>query len=436
MLAGLLVLALGQRVDRADLRAAALEALQPAVDLGPLLVAERLLGRRRPPRRGARRSRPAPAASARRSPSWVASTSASVSSSAAAFISAWSSNSCREQARSSSAISSPSPSPPTTWVSVRSTRARISGPAARPRHAAGLVEQPLARRDPRRTLRGGARRGGPRRGGRGGTARSAPPRTAPSAASRSRLGGIVGAGSCQTLDGLPRPASISPSSSSSCGARSPGPCPGRVERQGAELGAQRLETRLELGARGRQPGAATAIRSCSPRSLVRSPQAWVRSRSRAAKRSSAARRRSLTSASRFSTRRGWRGVLGGLLRCLARSAPNRRSSPTSRARSSSSSRSILAPSSAAWAWRFSGRSRARASRSRSNARSRLSRAARASARPAGGACGACRGRRPPRPGAAARAASSGRSTRTAPAVASSTSSRCSPTPTSGERCTR
>ena len=36
-----LVLALGQRVDRADLRAAALEALEPALDLGPLLVAQR-----------------------------------------------------------------------------------------------------------------------------------------------------------------------------------------------------------------------------------------------------------------------------------------------------------------------------------------------------------------------------------------------------------
>src|SRR5207342_2094240 len=45
VLAGLLVLALGERVDRADLRAAAVEALEAAVDVGALLVAERLLGR-------------------------------------------------------------------------------------------------------------------------------------------------------------------------------------------------------------------------------------------------------------------------------------------------------------------------------------------------------------------------------------------------------
>ncbi len=45
MLAGLLVLALGQRVDRADLGAAALQPLEATVDLGALLVAQRPLGR-------------------------------------------------------------------------------------------------------------------------------------------------------------------------------------------------------------------------------------------------------------------------------------------------------------------------------------------------------------------------------------------------------
>ncbi len=45
VVARLLVLLLGQRVDRADLGAAALQPLQPAVDFGALLVAQRLLGR-------------------------------------------------------------------------------------------------------------------------------------------------------------------------------------------------------------------------------------------------------------------------------------------------------------------------------------------------------------------------------------------------------
>ena len=68
------------------------------------------------------------AASARRSPRWAASTSALVSSSATDFISVCSSYSCCEQAFSSAAISSPSPSPPMTLPSVRSTRARIAAP--------------------------------------------------------------------------------------------------------------------------------------------------------------------------------------------------------------------------------------------------------------------------------------------------------------------
>ncbi len=44
VLAGLLVLLLGERVDRPDLGAAALQPLQPAIDVGPLLLAQRLLG--------------------------------------------------------------------------------------------------------------------------------------------------------------------------------------------------------------------------------------------------------------------------------------------------------------------------------------------------------------------------------------------------------
>ncbi len=44
MVARLLVLALGQRVDRPDLAAAPLQPLQAAVDLRPLLLAQRRLG--------------------------------------------------------------------------------------------------------------------------------------------------------------------------------------------------------------------------------------------------------------------------------------------------------------------------------------------------------------------------------------------------------
>ncbi len=102
----------------------------------------------------------------------------------------------------------------------------------------------------------------------------------------------------------------------------------------------------------------------------------MRSRSRAAKRSSARRRRSLTSERRCSTcSRAARAAVAAFSASPSRPSPWRSSSAISCARSPISSRSMRAPSSAACAWRFSGRSRDRASRSTSRARARLSPAA-------------------------------------------------------------
>ena len=237
---------------------------------------------------------------------------------------------------------------------------------------------PRRRRGGGAAPRGGARRAGPRRGGRGaGRARRrcAPPRAPPRAPPPAPAPNGRGRDRRRRHSAPRRSRSAPPPA---CGRARPGR-PRQRRRRGSGGPARRAAPPGSPPARprGRRGVAArTATRSCSPRSLVSSPQARVRSRSRAAKRSSAARRRSLTSTSRSSSAaRAARAFAAAFSAAAARSAPKRSSSATSCPRSPSSSRSIRNPSSAACAWRFSGRRRARASRSRSSARSRLSRAA-------------------------------------------------------------
>ena len=250
------------------------------------------------------------AASARRSPRWAASTSAAVSLSEAAFSSTWISDSRWEQARISSAISSPSPSPPTTRPSVRSTRARIAASTAAAAAAAPCTSasrpSPSARR-----LRSISRWRSPsrpsaRRACR--EARSAPLRTAPSAALAGGLGGVGGAGPGEALAGAAQPRlDLAELVLELAGAF------GRRRAVGSEVEGQRARAPCAAPRAGRaisasRPAsveASTAIRCWSPRSLVSIPQALVRSRSRSAKRSSAARRRSLTSARASSRRERW-----------------------------------------------------------------------------------------------------------------------------------
>ena len=139
--------------------------------------------------------------------------------------------------------------------------------------------------------------------------RPAPPPASASAASLERA--------CSKPAIAPvRPASISASSSSSLRARSAGAPSAEPRSRVSGPNSARSPSRAPVSSvsRSPSPAARTATRCCSPRSLVNSPHAWVRSRSRAAKRSSAARRRPLTSARRFSTSRslGPR-LLGGTL---------------------------------------------------------------------------------------------------------------------------
>ena len=307
---------------------------QPAVDLGPLLLAQRLLGRAAPPRRGARRSRPAPAPPRRggrrggrpRPRPWSARPTAS-------FISACSSNSRCEQARISSAISSPSPSLADHGAlgPLDPGADRGAGRLDRRDRGADVVEQLLAGRQPAGAApRGGARPAGPRRGARGAAARSAPPRTAAERRLAGRLGGLGRAGAERgrrrrsPARRRSRPAPPPVCAPARAGAPPATPT-SRVSGPSSARSASR--PRPSSASRPARPAARTATRSCSPRSLVSRPQAWVRSRSRAAKRSSAARRRSLTSASRSSSL--------GPLRPRLRRPPRRRGARSAPKRSSS-----------------------------------------------------------------------------------------------------
>ena len=244
------------------------------------------------------------AASAWRSPRCAASTWASVSASEAPFISTCSSDSWREHSRISSAISSPPPCSPTTLASIRSTRVRIAVSAAPAAAAAARTSSssssPAATRARSASRWRSPSRPSARRAWR--AARSAPAWTSPSAASRSDSEASSERARARPAPAPERPASISPSSCSSLPIRSAG-APSLEPRSsvsGPNSARRPSSARSSSASRSPSATARTAIRCCSPRSLVSRPQAWVRSRSRAAKRSSAARRRPLTASSFFS----------------------------------------------------------------------------------------------------------------------------------------
>ena len=179
---------LGQRVDRADLGPAPLQPLEPAVDLGPLLVAQRLLGRRdllaeplgdrgqllARPRRGGRRGgrpRPRPRSARRRPPSSRACSSNSLLRAGAHLLGDLVAVAL---AADDLALDPLDPGPdrrlrrPRPRRAAARTSSSSSSPAATRARSASRWRSP-SRPSARRAWR---------------EARSAPPRTAPSAASR------------------------------------------------------------------------------------------------------------------------------------------------------------------------------------------------------------------------------------------------------------
>ena len=346
-------------------------------------------------------------ASARRSPRWAASTSALVSSSATASSppAARTPAASRPAARRRSRRRRPRHRPPCPRCARPGPGSRCR-PLDRGERGADVVEQRLATGDPRARLavalaeqalgpagvadarsdRCGRRRA-PLAGGLGGAVARATARPLSGRGARRRPSQLLHEFAGALAGALPRPTS-----------RVSGPSSERSDSSFASSSVSRLARLL----------ARTAIFSCSPRSLVSRPQAWVRSRSRAAKRSSASRRRLPTAASRSSIpARVSRAAAAAFSAAAARSAPKRSSSetiwPAGRAPRARSARRARPPAPGA-----SAAAGGLAPRARRRAHGRGCRGRRAaSARPGAGVCGACRGRPPPRPGAGACAASSG-----------------------------
>ena len=374
----LLVLALGQRVDRPELLAAAAEALELALDLGALGVGERLAAGTELAPEHAPRSAPArrPPRS-RRSPRWATRTSASVTASPAARSFACSSASSREQARSGSVTSSSAPSP-----SIRRSSARARSPAASRASAAASQSSPSAASSAasrssrcRRASPGGGCRAGPRPGVPSGPrarrprAAGRPPwrarrrRSRPAAAARAawrelqRLADALEPGADGVVAGRAPVAAASSSASAPSAARRRSTArASSVAARRERLGADREP--LVGGADRGQPAPGLGALAIALGEPLLDRGAALGSRRRARPSSSS---------------RASRALRGRPLARRPRSASWPCSSEASRrARSSAASRSSRAWMSAACAWRFSGRRRVRASRSTSSARSRLS----------------------------------------------------------------
>ncbi len=206
VLACLLVLALGQWVDRADLGAAALEPLEPAVDLASLLLRAAALGGRRPPRRGARRSPPAPLRPPRAAIAEVGRLDLGLGQLVGGRLHL---GLQLELALRAGAHLLGDLIPVALIAQHRALGPLDPGPdrSARGLDRSGggaeLLQQFLgARKPPPAGPRDGARRAGPRRRRAWRSARSAPLRTAPSAASRSGSGACDQTGPPKRLAGL------------------------------------------------------------------------------------------------------------------------------------------------------------------------------------------------------------------------------------------
>ena len=366
--ARLLVLALGERVDRAELLAAAAQPLElaprsrraprrssgaSAAARARARAARRSAPAPRRPRRGGRRGgrpRPRPRSPPRRR--------------RAAAPAARPPRASRRAARrrpSSLAAARRASAPRAPRRARRPRRgprraASQSSPSAR--EQLGLALEPLPRASP------GARlpsMSSTRRAIR--AARSAPPRTAPSAGAR-RLAVVAGAARRRRA---PRSAAPSASPLRSSPARDRIVAGARAGRRGELVGerAERRAAALERAPRARRSRAASAsartlIRSWAARSAVSRPQASVRSRSRSASAPRSPCGARLTSASFASTlrARASRGLVA------ARSAPASSPSWPSQLVGEQPRAQLAAPRaragrgcSAACAWRFSGRSR-------------------------------------------------------------------------------
>ncbi len=285
------VLVLRQGVDRPELLAPAPKALQLALDLLALLVARGLRSRDQGPAEPLRDPASSAAASSRRSRSWVAPTSAWVTASAAPRSSACSSASRREQTAQllGDVVGG--------LIAAEELRARapaVRSPTAS-RAAAVAVGDSLSAASSRllrlqpalQRVLDGRGRAAPRRAGRR-ARRARRPREPGRAPSSARV--CVGALAARD------PARPSPPRAR----RRPRAAPPRADRDsvpvvgGLVRRAHRGSTRrrsipaARSARRDESASARTASRSCAARNAVSRPQTSVRSRSRAASRSSIA----------------------------------------------------------------------------------------------------------------------------------------------------